>query len=137
MFLPYADDIRVPQNLLEGVNPDQPPDRLVDAGSAMMKELHIANFNLNQYPNPTLQRFYATLESLALEQRNEGEIQDALKPDEEGFARKAPCIQEFFFQVMEDRPTKRAAKDNSSSPAPVKVVKMETTGRGKRGGRRK
>lgn len=139
LFLPYADDIRAPESLLDTINSELPPDRLVEAGSMMMKELHLTELDLENYPNPTLQRFYSVLESLALEQRATAEVQDALMPDAEGFTRKALCIQEFFFQVMEDRPTKRQApRDKSSSPVPVKVVKVETAGgRGKRGGKRK
>ena len=130
IFLPYADDMRSPESLIQ--NGELPSDQLVAAASTMMRDLHLVELDINQYPNPSLQHFYATLESLALEQRERAEIQDALQPDAEGFAKKALSIQEFFFQVFEEKPGKRI---RAESPPCVKVVKTET--RGRRGSRGK
>lgn len=133
IFLPFADDMRAFESLQESQNPDLPNEKLVEAGSLMIQQLHLTELSLVHYPNPSLQHFYSTIEALALEQSTKVEVQDALLPDEEGFARKALCIQEFFFQVMEDRAVKRYA--HSPSPAPVKVTKVEDKrrwrGRGK------
>ena len=123
IFLPFADDMRVFESMQESLNPDLPNEKLVEAGSLMLQQLHLTELSLDHYPNPSLQHFYSTIEALALEQSTKLEIQDALLPDEEGFARKALSIQEFFFQVMEDRAVKRYAQ--SPSPAPVKIVKVE------------
>lgn len=134
VFLPYADDMRTFETLQDGLNPDLPNEKLVEAASIMILQLHLTEFSLGRYPNPSLQHFYATIEALALEQHSKCEVKDELLPDEEGFAKKALHIQEFFFQVMEDRPVKRPAQ--SPGPAPVKTVKVEEKkrwrGRGKK-----
>ena len=133
VFLPFADDIRSFESVVE-VSSEPPSEKLVEAASLMTLQLRINEFHPEKFPNPGLQHFYATMEAWALEQTGKREVQDALVPDEEGFQKKGKWIQEFFFQVMEERPGKRQAQ--SPPHTQTKSTKVETPKRGRGRGKK-
>lgn len=59
---------------------------------AVVKTLRI-RFNSINFENPALQKHYASLQAIALEREVEEEVEDYVKPDEEG---EALCFHESY-----------------------------------------
>ena len=94
IYLPYMDDIRkldpvYPSNTLVPNNKD------ISVAIDFVENLTIAEFNPQNFENPNIQKFYNSLQSLALNEKINNEIKDYLEPDYEGLAAKADVIERF------------------------------------------
>lgn len=86
IYLPYCDDIRNPEEL--HMDPcSHASDEQIKKATAMMKRIDLKDFSVCQFSNPALQKHYAALQALALEEDEMPEIKDETLPDEEGMAR--------------------------------------------------
>uniref|UniRef100_A0A7C9F9K8 ATP-dependent DNA helicase 2 subunit KU70 n=1 Tax=Opuntia streptacantha TaxID=393608 RepID=A0A7C9F9K8_OPUST len=89
IYLPYCDDIRNPEEL--HMDPcfrtPHASDEQIKKATAMMKRIDLKEFSVCQFSNPALQKHYAALQALALEEDEMPEIKDETLPDEEGMAR--------------------------------------------------
>lgn len=82
IFLPFADDMRNPQDLLGSQEEVKlAPVNWVKLAASMCNELQLRNFSEANFTNPTLQHFYSRLEALALESNQPREVEDTLEPD--------------------------------------------------------
>ncbi|KAL5066614.1 hypothetical protein RYX36_017501 [Vicia faba] len=88
IYLPYSDDIRLVEERYSDTSgvPKASADQIKKA-SDLIKRLDLKDFSVFQFTNPALQRHYAVLEALALEEDEIPEIKDETLPDEEGLAR--------------------------------------------------
>ncbi|XP_048130782.1 ATP-dependent DNA helicase 2 subunit KU70 isoform X1 [Rhodamnia argentea] len=105
--LPYSDDIRHAEELHSGTNaaiPRANEDQIKKA-AALIKRIDLKDFSVYQFANPGLQRHYAILQALALEEDDLPEIKDETVPDEEGLARPGvvKAIEEFKLSVYGDK----------------------------------
>lgn len=85
VFLPYADDIRSTDEIIkkqnieaENVNLEQ-----FEAAKKLIKKMNI-DFDSRNFENPTIQKYYATLQALALGEAEVEKIEDLLRPDPDG-----------------------------------------------------
>ncbi|KAJ4726488.1 ATP-dependent DNA helicase 2 subunit KU70 [Melia azedarach] len=105
IYLPYSDDIRPVEELHTDTNVvPRATDDQVKMAMALMKRIDLKDFSVCQFANPALQRHYAVLQALALEEDELPEITDETVPDEEGMARPgvAKAIEEFKLSVYGD-----------------------------------
>ncbi|CAM8914904.1 unnamed protein product [Rhodiola kirilowii] len=89
IYLPYSDDIRPVEELHSDANsaaPHATPEH-IEKAKALIKRVDLTDFSVCQFSNPALQRHYAMLQALALEEEEMPEIKDETVPDEEGMAR--------------------------------------------------
>ncbi|XP_031257161.1 ATP-dependent DNA helicase 2 subunit KU70 [Pistacia vera] len=102
IYLPYSDDIRNVEEFHS--SPDVVPratDDQVKKAAALMKRIDLKDFSVCQFANPALQRHYAVLQALALEEDEMPDINDETLPDEEGMSRPGvvKAIEEFKLSV--------------------------------------
>nr|ATA62886.1 putative KU70-like protein [Juniperus oxycedrus] len=100
IYLPYSDDIRHIEKL--HMSTDGPVPRAskeqIDKATAMIKKLELREFSVYQISNPALQRHYAILQALALDENEDlPETKDETMPDEESMQRPGitNAVQEF------------------------------------------
>lgn len=125
IFLPYADDMRNPESLLETQEEVKlAPVNWVKLAAAMCNELQLRNFSESNFTNPSLQHFYSRLEALALESNQPREVEDTLEPDQEGLQRHASHI-ETFFKVAAPERAVTATKRQGNASTGFKKVKVE------------
>lgn len=91
IFLPYADDVR---------SLKLPPSAIADAdvilkAKEVVKKLEIKHFSPTDFENPSLQKHYANLQALALEEAAPAETEDLVQPDEKGMDKYAAQIAAF------------------------------------------
>ncbi|KAH6834838.1 ATP-dependent DNA helicase 2 subunit Ku70-like protein [Perilla frutescens var. hirtella] len=89
IYLPYSDDIRHIEELHTDTTPLAPratEDQIMSAYS-LIKRIDLKKFSVCQFANPALQRHYAVLQALALDEDEMPDVKDETLPDEEGFAR--------------------------------------------------
>ncbi|XP_022717318.1 ATP-dependent DNA helicase 2 subunit KU70 isoform X2 [Durio zibethinus] len=106
IYLPYSDDIRDAEEIFPDTEDDAPradKDQIQKA-AALIKRIEMKDFSVFQFANPALQRHYAVLQALALEEDDIPETIDETVPDEEGLARPAvvKAIEEFKLSVYGD-----------------------------------
>lgn len=105
IYLPYSDDIRPVEELHSDTDAvPRASDDEVKKAAALMKRIDLKDFSVCQFANPSLQRHYAVLQALALEEDDMPEIKDETVPDEEGMARPGvvKAIEEFKLSVYGD-----------------------------------
>eukprot|EP00249_Psilotum_nudum_P013508 c24370_g1_i1 orf=258-2180(-) len=92
IYLPYTDDIRNVEKL--HTTGDTPAPRAteeqINKAVAMIKKIDLKDFSFENIPNPALQRHYAILQALALQEEDLPELQDSTMPDEAGM--KKPSV---------------------------------------------
>ncbi|XP_042495807.1 ATP-dependent DNA helicase 2 subunit KU70 isoform X2 [Macadamia integrifolia] len=94
IYLPYSDDIRQIEELhtnVDSVIPRATDDQFKKA-TALLIRVDLKDFSVCQFANPALQRHYAVLEALALDDDVMPEIKDETVPDEEGMARSRNIV---------------------------------------------
>ncbi|KAL0322697.1 UNVERIFIED_CONTAM: ATP-dependent DNA helicase 2 subunit KU70 [Sesamum angustifolium] len=91
IYLPYSDDIRPVEELHTDTNPMAPraTEDQVQSASSLVKRVDLKNFSVCQFANPALQRHYAVLQALALDEDEMPDTKDETLPDEEGLASEA------------------------------------------------
>ncbi|CAL0316302.1 unnamed protein product [Lupinus luteus] len=99
IYLPYSDDIRLIEERFSdssGMVPKASDDQIKKAAD-LIKRIDLKDFSVCQFANPALQRHYAVLQALALEEDEIPEMKDETLPDEEGLARPGVvrAIEEF------------------------------------------
>ncbi|KAL5728999.1 ATP-dependent DNA helicase II subunit 1 [Ranunculus cassubicifolius] len=89
IYLPYSDDIRHIEELHAeaGYVAPRASDDQIKKATALMKRIDLKEFSVCQFANPALQRHYAILQALALEEDEMPEVKDETLPDEQGMAR--------------------------------------------------
>ncbi|XP_021714073.1 ATP-dependent DNA helicase 2 subunit KU70-like isoform X1 [Chenopodium quinoa] len=107
IYLPYCDDIRNPEELHMDVTFTTPRalNEDIQKAAVLMNRVNLKDFAVCQFPNPALQKHYAVLQALALEEDEIPEIKDDTLPDEEGMARPGVvnAIEEFKLSVYGDK----------------------------------
>ena len=82
IFLPYADDIRSSEDILSKLpeNVNELTEEQCNHARKLIKKMNIS-FDCRNFENVTLQKFYATLQALALEETEVEEVDDFINPD--------------------------------------------------------
>lgn len=130
LYLPYADDIRHVEELHP--DPDIAPratDDQVKKAAALMKRIDLKDFSVCQFANPALQRHYAVLQALALEEDEMPEVNDETVPDEEGMSRPGvvKTLEEFKLSVYgENYEEEEAGKGKVSEASKKRKAISET-----------
>ena len=97
IILPWADDIRSNSDILSK-NPKILPkvsDEQSELAKKLIKKMNIS-FDCRAFENVELQKFYATLQALALEETNVEPIEDTLQPHNEGLEKVLDGLDEKF-----------------------------------------
>ncbi|KAF3457078.1 hypothetical protein FNV43_RR01735 [Rhamnella rubrinervis] len=106
IYLPYCDDIRDTEEVLPDSEVAAPraTDEQIRKASALIKRIDLKDFSVCQFANPALQRHYAVLQALALEEDEMPDIKDETLPDEEGMSRPGivSALEEFKRSVYGD-----------------------------------
>ncbi|XP_021867381.1 ATP-dependent DNA helicase 2 subunit KU70 [Spinacia oleracea] len=107
IYLPYCDDIRNTEELHMDVTFTTPraSNEEIQKAVALMKRVDLRDFSVCQFSNPALQKHYAVLQALALEEDEIPEIKDETLPDEEGMARPGivNAVEEFKLAVYGEK----------------------------------
>ncbi|KAE9459542.1 hypothetical protein C3L33_08517, partial [Rhododendron williamsianum] len=76
-------------------------DDQIRKATALMRRVDLKDFSVCQFSNPALQRHYAVLQALALDEDEMPEVKDETAPDEEGMARTGVvnALEEFKLSV--------------------------------------
>jgi hypothetical protein len=77
------------------------------------------DFDSRNYQNPTLQKFYSGLQSLALEENEPELVEDYLEPDYEFMKRYQPAIDKFKNTFFDGMDSEQEASVNSSNKARI------------------
>ena len=97
IVLPWADDIRSNSDILSK-NPKILPkvsDEQSELAKKIIKKMNIS-FDCRAFENVELQKFYATLQALALEETNVEPVEDTLQPHTEGLEKVLDGLDEKF-----------------------------------------
>ena len=97
IVLPWADDIRSNSEILSK-NPKVLPkvsDEQSELAKKLIKKMNIS-FDCRAFENVELQKFYATLQALALEETNVEPVEDTLQPHTEGLEKVLDGLDETF-----------------------------------------
>ncbi|XP_073280098.1 ATP-dependent DNA helicase 2 subunit KU70 [Primulina huaijiensis] len=104
IYLPYSDDIRPIEELHTEANPiaARATDDQIKSASSLVKRVDLKQFSVCQFANPALQRHYAVLQALALDEDDMPDVRDETLPDEEGMARPGivKAVEEFKLSVF-------------------------------------
>ena len=101
IVLPWADDIRSNSEILSK-NPKILPkvsDEQSELARKLIKKMNIS-FDCRAFENVELQKFYATLQALALEETNVEPVEDTLQPHTEGLEKVLDGLDETFRQSI-------------------------------------
>ncbi|KAI8546268.1 hypothetical protein RHMOL_Rhmol07G0103800 [Rhododendron molle] len=106
IYLPYSDDIRHIEEARyihtdENNETPRANDDQIRKATALMRRVDLKDFSVCQFSNPALQRHYAVLQALALDEDEMPEVKDETAPDEEGMARTGVvnALEEFKLSV--------------------------------------
>ncbi|KFK43907.1 hypothetical protein AALP_AA1G189500 [Arabis alpina] len=106
IYLPYANDMRDIEELHSkpGVAVPRASDEQLNKASALMRRLELKDFTVCQFANPALQKHYAILQAIALDEDAVRETRDETLPDEEGMNRPTvvKAIEEFKQSIFGD-----------------------------------
>ncbi|KAF5728250.1 Ku70 [Tripterygium wilfordii] len=107
IYLPYSDDIRPIEELHSDTNvaAAQANEDQINKAAALIKRLELKDFSVHQFSNTALQKHYAVLQALALQEDEMPEVIDETWPDEEGMSRPGAvkALEEFKLSVYEDK----------------------------------
>ncbi|KAK7310226.1 hypothetical protein RJT34_07610 [Clitoria ternatea] len=89
IYLPYSDDIRHVEECYSDTSGvvNKANDDQIKKAADLIKRIDLKDFSVCQFTNPALQRHYAVLQALALEEDEIPGMKDETLPDEEGLAR--------------------------------------------------
>ncbi|XP_057423525.1 ATP-dependent DNA helicase 2 subunit KU70 isoform X2 [Lotus japonicus] len=103
IYLPYSDDIRLVEERYSNTSGTvtKASDDQIKKAADLIKRIDLKDFSVCQITNPSLQRHYAVLQALALEENEIPEMKDETLPDEEGLARPGvvKALDEFKISV--------------------------------------
>ena len=97
IVLPWADDIRSNSVIMAKFPKDLPEvnDEECELAKKLIKKMNIS-FDCRAFENYELQKFYATLQALALDEPSEEPVEDTLQPNEEGLEKVLNGLDEEF-----------------------------------------
>ena len=97
IILPWADDIRSNSEILSNNPKDLPKisEEESDLARKLIKKMNIS-FDCRSFENVELQKFYSTLQALALEETNVEPIEDTIQPYSEGLEKVLNGLDETF-----------------------------------------
>ena len=101
IVLPWADDIRSNADIM-AKNPKempQPNDDQNELAKKIIKKMNIS-FDCRAFENYELQKFYATLQALALDEPNMEPVEDTMQPNEEGLEKVLDGLDEEFRKAV-------------------------------------
>ena len=101
IVLPYADDIRHNSDLLAKC-PDRVPrlsDKMVELARKIVRKMNIT-FDCRCFENFELQKFYSTLQALALNESNIEDVEDTLQPNKEALDKVLEGIDEKYHKLF-------------------------------------
>ena len=87
IVLPFADDIRSNSDIMSKIDMSKINNKITVEQSELTKKLikkMNISFDCRNFENYSLQKFYSTLQALALEENETEEIDDLIQPDNEG-----------------------------------------------------
>ena len=144
IFLPYADEIRCNSDIFNNINTDKKNKGENDnveikeeeslAAKKLIKKMNI-DFDSRNFENPMIQKFYSTLQALALGESNIEPIEDHIQPDQEGLKKLNDVDLEFanvfyggkrFYNFNEQKKIKNKRNnidDNEEGKTNIKVKK--------------
>ncbi|KAG5235386.1 Ku [Salix suchowensis] len=130
IYLPYSDDVRHVEEIHSNTNAGAPratDDQILRAAS-LIKRIDLKDFSVFQFANPGLQRHYAILQALALDEDDVPEINDETLPDEEGMARPGvvKAVEEFKLSVYGDNYDEESDMGNGKASDASKKRKTAT-----------
>ena len=101
IVLPWADDIRSNADIMAKYPKDlpKPSDDQNELAKKIIKKMNIS-FDCRAFENYELQKFYATLQALALDEPNIEPVEDTLQPSEEGLEKVLDGIDEEFRKAV-------------------------------------
>ncbi|KAM6552976.1 hypothetical protein CsatB_013738 [Cannabis sativa] len=104
IYLPYSDDIRDNEELHSSVDAPCATDEQIRKAASLIKRIDLRDFSVCQFANPALQRHYAVLQALALEEDEMPDIKDETVPDDEGMSRPGvvKALEEFKLSIYGD-----------------------------------
>ena len=97
IVLPWADDIRSNSEILSK-NPKEMPkisEEQSELAKKLIKKMNIS-FDCRAFENVELQKFYSTLQALALEETNAEPVEDSIQPHTEGLEKVLDGLDEKF-----------------------------------------
>ena len=101
IVLPWADDIRSNADIMAR-NPKEMPlpnDNQNELAKKIIKKMNIS-FDCRAFENYELQKFYATLQALALDEPNIEPVEDTMQPNEEGLEKVLDGLDEEFRKAV-------------------------------------
>ncbi|KAF6136020.1 hypothetical protein GIB67_006912 [Kingdonia uniflora] len=135
IYLPYSDDIRPIEEVqmdADNVVPNV-TDEQIKKATAVLKRIDLKDFSVCQFANPALQRHYAILQALALDEDEMPEVKDETLPDEQGMAREriVNALEEFKVSVYGENYLEDEALSLSKNPDAAKKRKAAAENAGK------
>ena len=92
IFIPYAEDVReIEDHLAHKEKLPVPTKEESRTAKLFIKNMDI-DFDSRNFENPTIQKFYSRLQSIALDEKEPEEVQDMLEPDYEGMEKMSAVI---------------------------------------------
>ena len=101
IILPWADDIRSNSEIL-AKNPKELPEvtqEQSELAKRIIKKMNIS-FDCRAFENVELQKFYSTLQALALEESNIEKVEDTMQPHTEGLEKVLNGLDENFRKAI-------------------------------------
>lgn len=66
IFLPYNDDLADDEDMIDEYKGVEVSNELLQVTKLLINNLTISNFDIRNFQNPSLQKYYATLQASAL-----------------------------------------------------------------------
>ena len=139
VFLPYADDIRSTCEILKKLNieAENVKEEQFEISKKLIKKMNF-DFDSRDFENPSIQKFYAALQAIALGETEIEKNEDLLRPDKEGLKNLNGIDEEFRDlvyngdggkkKVLVEKVRKKTSKSREKSEESVKVGKKKRTG---------
>ena len=118
IFLPYADDIRSNSEIfskMENVKGEINDDNL-NASKAIIRKMNV-DFDTRSFENPVIQRFFSTLQALALGENETEYVEDLINPDSEGLKKVLKGLDEDFRASIYD--------EGKGLPVPISTIRKK------------
>ena len=100
IILPYADDIRSNSDIMNKmIKVDESNNEESEIAKKLIKKMNIS-FDCRNFENVSLQKFYATLQALALEEKETENIDDLIQPDNDALEKVLQGCDENFRKIF-------------------------------------
>jgi len=117
IFLPYSDDIRSNSDILQRSNIEGTiNENNLISSKAIIKKMNI-DFDTRSFENPVLQRFFSTLQALALGENETEYVEDLINPDSEGLKGVLKGLDEEFRESIYDK--------GAGLPIPISTIRAK------------